>query len=51
MIFHDSTLKLIASVKPREASELTGIKGIGEIKIKRFGNDIINIVTGGDYAG
>ncbi len=45
-VFHDSTLINIANKKPKNMEELKKIKGIGVIKIKSYGDKILNIVNG-----
>jgi len=44
VIFHDSVLAEIASAKPRTLESLCGIKGIGENKLARFGDEIVQVV-------
>jgi len=45
VIFHDATLKEIASLKPKTEQEMLEIQGLGKIKVKRFGKKIIEIVS------
>lgn len=44
-IFHDSTFFSLVEFVPRSEEELESIKGIGSEKIKKFGKDIIKIVS------
>lgn len=44
IIFHDSTLMEMASVKPQTATELLSINGVGESKLKRYGDDFLSIL-------
>ena len=44
VIFHDSTLRELASRRPRTDDEMRGISGIGEQKLARFGRDFIAII-------
>jgi ATP-dependent DNA helicase RecQ len=37
VIFHDSTLIALATMRPRSLGELTGIPGMGEKKLERYG--------------
>jgi ATP-dependent DNA helicase RecQ len=41
VIFHDTTLRELARVKPRSVDELSGIYGIGESKATRFGDAFV----------
>lgn len=45
-IFNDKTLVEIANKKPSDARGLLSISGIGELKAKKFGGDIIRIIGG-----
>lgn len=45
-IFNDKTLVEIANQKPSSRSGLLSISGIGELKAKKFGGDIIRIING-----
>ena len=43
-ILHDSTLKILATNRPRILSELENIKGLGPAKIARYGDELLEIV-------
>lgn len=45
-IFNDKTLVEIANQKPSTRSGLLSISGIGELKAKKFGEDILRIIDG-----
>ena len=45
-IFNDKTLIEIANQKPSTRSGLLAISGIGELKAKKFGGEIIRIING-----
>ncbi|MEE3409925.1 MAG: RecQ family ATP-dependent DNA helicase [Treponema sp.] len=45
-IFNDKTLVEIANQKPSTRSGLLSINGIGELKAKKFGDDILRIIDG-----
>ena len=45
-VLHDATLKLLAAVRPRRLSELESIKGLGPVKIGRYGEELLEIVAG-----
>lgn len=45
VIFNDETLKTIATIKPKSLSDLLSIKGLGEKRILKYGNEILKIVN------
>ena len=45
VIFHDTTLRELARVKPRSVEELSGIYGIGESKAARFGREFVEEIA------
>jgi ATP-dependent DNA helicase RecQ len=45
VVFHDATLKEIASRKPASTGALRGIAGIGARKLAAYGDDIIRLVA------
>jgi ATP-dependent DNA helicase RecQ len=47
VIFHDTTLRELARVKPRSMDALSGIYGIGESKAARFGQAFIDEIAQG----
>ena len=46
VIFHDKTLRTIASHKPLTTAALLEIPGIGEVKVERYGRRVLEIVKG-----
>jgi superfamily II DNA helicase RecQ len=44
MISHNSELMNIAIHKPKTIADLIKIKGFGEVKIEKFGQDIIALI-------
>ena len=46
VIFHDRTLVEIAAKRPKTPSELLGITGLGERKVARYGERLIEVITG-----
>ncbi|MEC4890613.1 MAG: ATP-dependent DNA helicase RecQ [Nitrospira sp.] len=46
VIFHDKTLRTIASHKPLTAAALLEIPGIGDVKVERYGRRVLEIVKG-----
>jgi len=45
IIFHDSTLRLVAARKPSTLSELSEIEGIGDTKLERHGESLLNALV------
>jgi ATP-dependent DNA helicase RecQ len=45
VIFHDTTLRELARVKPRSVDELSGIYGIGASKAARFGEEFVTEIA------
>ena len=46
VVFHDSTLAEMASVRPSTLGEMSEIKGVGEIKLNRYGPFFLEIIAG-----
>lgn len=44
MIFHDSTLRDMAVQKPANRNELSKIKGLGERKLKEYGDAFLDVI-------
>jgi ATP-dependent DNA helicase RecQ len=44
LVFHDSTLRGIASARPRSLAELSTIDGVGVAKLQRYGEAILEVV-------
>jgi ATP-dependent DNA helicase RecQ len=44
VIFHDSTLRIIAEERPGSMSELARIGGIGAAKLDRYGAEVLEVV-------
>lgn len=45
VVFNDRTLEAIASAKPRTRDELLALPGIGEVKVSRYGDDVLRLVA------
>jgi ATP-dependent DNA helicase RecQ len=45
VIFHDATLRQIAAQPPSSLAELAGISGVGEAKLARYGEQIIELLA------
>jgi ATP-dependent DNA helicase RecQ len=48
VIFHDSTLRQIAASPPSTLAGLALINGVGETKLARYGQQILDILAGGN---
>jgi len=48
VVFHDSTLREIAEAKPSTLSDLSRVQGVGEAKLKRYGEAMLAAVA--DFA-
>jgi ATP-dependent DNA helicase RecQ len=44
VVFHDKTLIELARVKPQSLDEMLEITGIGESKLRKFGEDLLNVI-------
>ncbi len=54
VIFHDATLREIATLRPTSVSDLSGISGVGEKKRATYGEGVVGVVAeflGGAPAG
>ena len=45
VIFHDSTLKELSEKVPKNLEELSHIKGIGESKLSKYGEEFLNLLN------
>ena len=45
VIFHDTTLRAMASAAPRSLGELETIPGIGAAKLKRYGEAFLRVIA------
>jgi ATP-dependent DNA helicase RecQ len=41
VIFHDSTLREIAAIKPSTLNELSAVQGVGAVKLERYGEAML----------
>jgi ATP-dependent DNA helicase RecQ len=48
VIFHDSTLREIATRKPRSLNELRTVQGVGTVKLERYGEAILAALSTND---
>ena len=44
VIFHDATLSAIARERPASTDALAKISGVGQSKLKRYGDDVLKVV-------
>jgi ATP-dependent DNA helicase RecQ len=47
VIFHDSTLREIAAIRPASLAELTRVSGVGENKLAKYGQQVLDALAGG----
>ena len=45
VIFHDATLRQIAAKPPATLAELAAVNGVGEAKLARYGQQILNLLA------
>ncbi|RFU41467.1 DNA helicase RecQ [Actinomadura logoneensis] len=45
VIFHDATLREIATANPTSLAELSTISGVGENKLAKFGDQVLEVLT------
>ncbi|MGD3107732.1 DNA helicase RecQ [Streptomyces sp. YGL11-2] len=48
VIFHDATLREIATVHPATTAELGTVSGVGESKLAKYGQQILDVLAGRD---
>jgi ATP-dependent DNA helicase RecQ len=46
VIFHDATLRQIAALAPSTLAELGTVSGVGETKLARYGQQILDVLSG-----
>ena len=45
VVLHDATLRELAVVKPRTQAELAGVKGLGPVKVERYGDELLAVLS------
>ena len=45
VIFHDATLRQIAAAPPPTLAELSAVNGVGETKLARYGQQILDVLA------
>ena len=51
VIFHDATLRLIAASPPSTLDELRQINGVGDTKLDKYGQAILDVLAVADQPG
>ena len=51
VIFHDATLRQIAAAPPATLAGLALINGVGETKLARYGQQILDVLAEGGQGG
>ena len=44
VVFHDATLAAIASARPATMSELLRVSGVGDAKLRKYGDEILEVL-------
>jgi ATP-dependent DNA helicase RecQ len=44
VVFHDATLAAIASARPASLAELLRVSGVGESKLRKYGDEILELL-------
>jgi ATP-dependent DNA helicase RecQ len=44
VVLHDTTLRELAALRPRTRGELAGVKGLGPVKLERYGDDLLAVL-------
>jgi ATP-dependent DNA helicase RecQ len=45
VVLHDATLRELAATRPGTAGELAGVKGLGPVKVERYGEELLAVVA------
>jgi ATP-dependent DNA helicase RecQ len=46
VIFHDSTLNAIAAARPSSLADLLRVSGVGDSKLRKYGDEVLEVVNG-----
>jgi ATP-dependent DNA helicase RecQ len=46
VIFHDATLRQVAALAPSPLTQLAAVSGVGEAKLARYGQQILDVLGG-----
>jgi ATP-dependent DNA helicase RecQ len=44
VVLHDATLRELAAVRPQTHGELAGVKGLGPVKVERYGDELLAVL-------
>ena len=47
VVFHDSTLSAIAVARPTSLAELLRVPGVGDSKLRKYGEEVLEILAAG----
>ena len=47
VVLHDATLRELAALRPTTKGELAGVKGLGPVKLERYGDDLLAVLSAG----
>ena len=45
VVLHDTTVRELASAKPRTHADLAAVKGFGPVKIDRYGDEVLALIA------
>ena len=45
VVLHDSTLQELAAIRPQTHGELAGVKGFGPVKLERYADDLLAVLS------
>ena len=45
VVLHDATLRELAALRPQTLDELAGVKGFGPVKLERYGDDLLAVLS------
>jgi ATP-dependent DNA helicase RecQ len=45
VVLHDATLRELAAIRPQTKGELAGVKGLGPVKVERYGDDLLAVLA------
>src|SRR2546423_4234377 len=45
VVFHDATLAAIAAARPANLSDLLRVSGVGESKLRKYGNELLEVLS------
>ena len=45
VVLHDATLRELAAVRPQTTGELAAVKGLGPVKLERYGDDLLAVLA------